>query len=91
MGYSCTKLAADTLELWNNACYEQTKMNNRYIGKDNREYFFEIGAERADGAITGSVYKMTGARVGSFKIKPNGEIEVKPYSMPKSFNLKVSA
>ena len=85
MGYSCTALAGDTLELWQDSCYKQTGMSNRYVGNDGNSYFFEIGKEREDGAIVGSVHKMTGYRVGSFKIKPNGDIEVKPYSMPKSF------
>ena len=90
MGYSCTALAGDTLELWQKSCYEQTGMSNRYVGNDGASYFFEIGREREDGAIVGSVHKfnreMTGCyRVGSFKIKPNGDIEVKPMSMPKSF------
>ena len=85
MGYSCTKLAADTLNIWEETCYNQTKMSNRYIGKDNKEYFFEIGQEKEDGSIVGSVYRISGYRVGSFKIKPNGDIELKPYSMPKAF------
>ena len=89
MGYSCTKLAGDTLELWSEICYQQTGMSNRYIGNDGNSYFYEVGAERTDGAIVGSVYRITGYRVGSFKIKPNGDIEVKPYSMPKSFKVKV--
>lgn len=88
MGYSCTKLAGDTLDQWQNACYEMTKMSNRYIGRDGQEYFFEIGAETSDGSIYGSVYRMTGRRVGSFSIKPNGEINAKPYSMPKAFTPK---
>ena len=88
MGYSCTTLASETERTWSEACYKQTGMSNRYIGKDGSEYFYEIGQEREDGAIVGSVYKMTGRRVGSFKIKPNGEVEVKPYSMPKTFTPK---
>ena len=91
MGYSCTKLAMDTLEHWNSVCYEQTAMDNRYMGRDGVSYFYEIGRENEDGAITGSVYKITGYRVGSFKIKPNGEIELKPYSMPKAFMVKAKA
>ena len=93
MGYSCTALAYETERAWSEACYKQTGRSNQYIGNDGAHYFYEIGKEREDGAIVGSVHKfnreMTGChRVGSFKIKPNGNIEVKPMSMPKTFTPK---
>ena len=85
MSYSCTALAGNVERAWSNACHAQTGMSNRYIGTDGNAYFYEIGKEREDGAIVGSVYRMSGYRVGSFKIKPNGEVEVKPKAMPKNF------
>jgi hypothetical protein len=90
MSYSCTALAGNVEKAWSNACYKQTGSSNRYIGTDGKSYFYEIGREREDGAIVGSVHQfnadMTGChRVGSFKIKPNGDVEVKPKAMPKNF------
>lgn len=82
VGYSCTAAANRTLDAISEACYQQTKAANvyRHNGKD---YFWEVGRENADGAITGTIYQYSGPRTnpkttvtkaGSFRINPNGTI-----------------
>jgi hypothetical protein len=85
MGYSCSAIASTVLDV---------------IGEDRRfdishfsyRFFFEIGRENRDGAITGFVYSVgmiidtlqrCCKRKGSFRIEPNGEITRFP-GLPKS-------
>ena len=77
MGYSCTCAAMDTLDRISDACYKQTESQNAYRhGK--HKYFWEIGEENSDGAITGGIYKYLPngyvIKSGSFRIDPDGEI-----------------
>lgn len=79
MGWSARADACDTLDAWTRACVAQTGSQNTYRPHDSdRQYFFEIGREQADGSITGSVFRMVGndsaIRSGSFKIGPDGDV-----------------
>jgi len=75
MGYSCNRDAARSLDailkLLQGEGYEG--MQNAWIF-DGREYFFERGREQEDGAVTGSVYRMDGGKVGGSRIEPDGTI-----------------
>ena len=91
MGYSCTKLANDSERKMSALCVSLTGMSNRYIGTDGKEYFYLIGRENRDGAITGSVFLMANGfayRKGTFRIESDGTIARKPLAFPLS---KVSA
>lgn len=82
MGYSCTAAADRTLDAISEACYRQTKTRNVYR-HNGRDLFWEVGRENADGAITGTIYRLSGplgnpkttiTKAGSFRINPNGTI-----------------
>lgn len=77
MGYSCAAAAMDTLDRISDACYKQTKSQNAYLSGKNK-YFWEIGEENPDGAITGGIYKYLPngyvVKSGGFRIDPDGEI-----------------
>ncbi len=82
MGYSCTVLADDALreiqEMY-------ASKSNFWKGDDGREYFFDIGRENEDGAITGTVIQMNGKygkKIGSVRIEPNGFVTRFPH-LPK--------
>lgn len=88
MGYSCSTKAANMLDIIGKVCIEQTGSQNVWTKKGNR-YFFETSRrEHPDGSITGSVYKFTSddyvAKIGSFKIDPDGNILNFPFC-PVSF------
>lgn len=70
MGYSCTKAADDTLAMIREAF--ASKSNDWY--EKERHYFYEIGKENRDGAITGAVWTMEGYKKGGFRIEPDGTI-----------------
>jgi hypothetical protein len=76
MGYSCTKAASEMLGLIRNQFSDGVTGNGLRFGGSN--YFYEVGRENVDGAITGSVFEHideTHARkVGSFRIAPDGHI-----------------
>ena len=77
MGYSCTCAAMDTLDRISDVCYKQTKSQNVYLYGNNK-YFWEIGEENSDGAITGEIYKYLPngyvSKSGDFRIEPDGDI-----------------
>ena len=56
---------------------EDAKTSNNYT-VNGKHYFYEIGRENRDGAITGVCYKETTpgycVRAGSFRIEPDGKI-----------------
>jgi len=56
--------------------FDNGMANGLAIG--GRTYFYEIGRENGDGAITGTVLEdlgyNTARRIGSFRISPTGEI-----------------
>lgn len=59
MGYSCAAAAGDTLRALDAVCIAQTGTSNTYIGNNGDRYFYETSrVEHADGAITGSVYRL---------------------------------
>jgi hypothetical protein len=85
MGYSCTKDAHDMLGLIRNQFGDGETSNglvmrspraNAY--ESGRSYFYEVGKEQADGAITGTLFLNVSdnqaLRVGSFRINANGSI-----------------
>ena len=80
MGYSCTAAASFTREAIQTLIEKQHPGQvSNYVPIGALGGFFEIGRERADGAITGSVLKTVSAeghcrRAGSFKINPDGTV-----------------
>jgi len=89
MGYSCTKDAAEKLQAIMAKLEEEGLIayhNGRPIANTWRRgqdtLFYEIGRENLDGAITGSVWSMSGRRIGSFRIEPDGSVTRFP-GMPK--------
>jgi DNA-binding transcriptional regulator PaaX len=82
MGWSCNAAAHATLERWTAHCRAQTGMSNTYIVGEVR-YFLETSrVEHADGAITGTVMRVTAqvgdtsqcVRAGNFRIDGDGAI-----------------
>lgn len=78
MGYSCSAKASEVCERISAYCVKITGSSNTWIDKYGVKYFFQVGREQADGAITGSVFKLlsetSGIKAGSFKIEANGNI-----------------
>jgi len=79
MGYSCTAKAHFTMD-GIDSCLD--KINANKFKHNNNEYFYEIGKENSNGAITGTIWKIDGdycKRVGSFRINRDGKIIRFPY------------
>jgi len=76
MGYSCTTAADNMLGLIRHT-FNNGKYSNGLIIA-GKSYFYEIGNEHTDGAVTGTLWEnLEGdmARpVGSFRIGPSGSI-----------------
>ena len=75
MGYSCAKDAGDVLDSlsrYNRNLGEKYPSNGWYYR--GKHYFYEVGKENYDGAITGSVFNMNGRKVGTFRIESNGYV-----------------
>jgi hypothetical protein len=76
MGYSCTKDASDMLGYIRNQFGDGKTSNGLVIRGES--YFYEIGKEQTDGAITGTLFMNTlpGScrKVGSFRINADGTI-----------------
>jgi hypothetical protein len=76
MGYSCTVDARDTLAVVYKM-FARPQETSVLLIKGDR-YFFERGQENADGAITGSLYKMLPGdhcrKAGRVRINDNGSI-----------------
>lgn len=85
MGYSATSEAFKALEEVTKFCVENTGELNTWKHND-RYFFYEVGRENADGAITGSIVEMTPKQTvrgkSSFRIEPNGDVTRFPY-LPK--------
>jgi len=93
MGYSCSALANETMDAMfaemEKTCPPADKTSNGWDFKGN-SYFFEMGREQEDGAITGSVFRHGNdnngigkgfcRRVGSIKILSNGKIKSWPFT-----------
>jgi hypothetical protein len=77
MGYSCTRNAMNRLNFMFSE-HDNSLPSNTWKKKDGTEYFYEIGKENANGAITGAVWlaKKSGYayRAGSFKIDSEGKV-----------------
>ncbi len=83
MGWSCATDANETMKKWTAACVAQTGSQNVYVVK-GQKYMWEISeTEHADGAITGTIFKMltvkpdgsgTVRQTGSFRIEPDGSV-----------------
>jgi hypothetical protein len=85
MGYSCARKAMEVVKVWQNWCYKNFDSQNAYI-HNNTRYFFEIGKENGDGAITGSIWRFMpdGIHVkksGSFRIESDGTITRAPKAL----------
>lgn len=90
MSYSCTANASTTMqEIFN---VSGSNSSNSWEGNNGFVYFAEIGRERADGAITGSVYKIMkdgrGMPSGGFRIDPNGFVKRFP-CLNKTMRIKM--
>lgn len=89
MGWSCTALAGDVLDAVRAACIEDTGSSNRWRGKSHC-YFFEVGRENLDGAITGTVWREAPGnlcyRSGSFRIEPSGRVSRGPALFRRAAN-----
>lgn len=89
MGWSCTYQAGMALELIKDNLLSRS---NSWIGDNGNEYFFEIGRENNDGAITGSIFEIYDGkhikRVGGFRIEPDGKIKRFPY-LPNKVKEKI--
>lgn len=79
MGYSCTLKADKTLQTLMSIIGKGEKSSNTWIHNGNK-YFYEIGKENSDGAITGTIYRVIKGddskclKTGSFRIDADGKI-----------------
>jgi hypothetical protein len=71
------------MDAWSEACIAQNNNQNTYVA-NGKKYFWEIGRENRDGAITGTIWKYQPGdnglvrRSGTFRIEGNGEVERAP-------------
>lgn len=89
MGYSCSSLAMesfDQLMIQLKASGKEVKSSNGWT-KNDVQYFYEIGREQKDGAVTGVVQKIYQInnvdyckKAGTFRIEPDGTITRFPTS-----------
>ncbi len=82
MGWSCRKEAGETMDAWSRACVAQTGESNRFVVR-GVSYFFECdNVEHDDGAITGTLFRMTSptecVEASQFRIGPEGQVERAP-------------
>lgn len=85
MGYSCTA-AADDARREIQAMF--ASKSNFWKDDAGIEYFYEIGRENQSGAITGTVTRMDGHKVGSLRIEPNGFVTRFPH-LPRNIQAHV--
>lgn len=76
MGYSCSKAADDTLK--NIQANFRSRNSGNAFSDGKHEFFWEIGRENGDGAITGKVWlsmsDTTARPAGGFRIEPDGTV-----------------
>lgn len=87
MGWSCRLEAGLTLDQIRETCLKEHDSQNVWSHNGAR-YFYDIGREHDDGAITGKILRMQGdplpdgripcKAVGSFRIEPDGKISRGP-------------
>jgi hypothetical protein len=87
MGYSCRKDANNTLDRLTQYYREHGEKSSNTFHAIGKKYFWEIGKENSDGAITGKVNECTADDtqafyIGGFRISPDGEVERFP-RLPK--------
>jgi hypothetical protein len=103
MSYSCAARASDIERVWADVCYKQTGSSNVYE-VDGKRYFYNVGREQRDGAVTGSVWRMEVAlrdskgshvgsdgvcvRAGTFRIEPDGTVTRFPVGFRKVIGKK---
>ncbi len=87
MGTSYSSAAAETLRKWTAACLISTKSQNTYTVKGKAYFWESSNREHDDGAITGSVYRVTETRsdgremvrpAGAFRINGDGTVALAP-------------
>jgi hypothetical protein len=81
MGWSCTQKAGTTLSKMKEICLAITEKQNCW--EDNgKSFFFEIGREQRDGAITGIILRINEQnyikKSGSLRIEPDGQVSRGP-------------
>lgn len=83
MGYSCATSADNALKFLMDMITDPNGSSNTWE-KDGESYFYEIGRENPDGAVTGTVYRNVGAnrcrKAGTFRIDPDGRIVRFPHA-----------
>ena len=88
MGWSCNADAGRTLDAWRALCVESTNGSNTWETKRGM-YFYEVGRENDDGAITGTVMRMIGSgkcrSAGSFRINPDGTVARGPALLKEAY------
>ena len=76
MGYSCTQAATHMLGVIRHSFAKSNGSNTLTI--KGKEYFYEGGEERRDGAIVGELFLMLpnnlARKVGNYRINPDGTI-----------------
>jgi len=85
MGWSCTAKAMRTLDHIEDELCGDTEHGSNAWAERKHVYFFEIGDEQRDGAITGSIWRFTSdgqhaTRSQSFRIEPDGRLARGPAS-----------
>ena len=93
MGWSCGREAGKTLERWMDACMENAGSSNVFHTAKGSFMYETSRTEHSDGAITGSVSRITGAapggaiyarRSGSFRIEGDGKVSKAPAFLKKA-------
>ena len=90
MGYSCNTISNLSLEHLISQLQGAGEETSNSWGEDPNRFFYEIGREQHDGAITGVVRKMIADNrckvAGSFRVEPSGIISRFPDSTKKQRN-----
>ena len=88
MGYSCTVRASYTAEAVQARFRHENSGNTFSVDGGETVYFSERGREQADGAVTGSIFKMLpdgmARRAGGYRIEADGKI-TRFKGVPKKF------
>jgi len=88
MGWSCRADAGRTLDAWRALCVESTGSSNTWETRRGF-YFYDIGREHDDGAITGTVFRMISGGMargaGSFRINGDGTVARGPALLKEAY------
>lgn len=77
MGWSCRAEAGAVLDAWRDACVADSGTSNGYKVR-GVEYFWEVGREQWDGAITGTVHRTVRVEGDAKFCRPSGTFRVEP-------------